>query len=360
MARLRDDQSPESATAALRARQSVIRQVAMPRFTRPDARDAFLHDPITVRAAPSGPSYARQRHTPAVLTLLGLSGLFLLLACGHVAQVHLARTVARRHELGVRLALGASGPRLARQLFVEAIVLAGLGSVGALLVAHWGSRLLVRMFAASVAPLSLNVGLNWHVMLFTFVLGLVSAVAFGVASALRTLRSTPMEALAASATGAQPAASPASHHDCTDRVRHGGHRDVRAVGTQLRGADHRAARFPAGPRTCCPPEPGPKRDRTTRVGITVRTSRGGRGRGPWGRKCGRVDDRAARGIGLDRWHRDTSRTQHAWRRHCESSFRASVPSGCSAWRRMASRSAAGSWRLGLLLARPARVSASWF
>ena len=87
-------------------------------------------------ARPLREELARDFRTQA-RTLLGAVAILLVVACANVASVMLARALARRREMGIRLAVGASRTRLARQLFVENVVLAALGGAAGLALGHW-------------------------------------------------------------------------------------------------------------------------------------------------------------------------------------------------------------------------------
>jgi putative ABC transport system permease protein len=121
---------------------------------------------------------------PALLVLLGAVGLVLLIACTNVANLVLARTAARRHELGVRLALGASGRRLFAQLAAECFAVAVLGGAAGLLVA----RTLLDLAAASAPPaakmLALPAHLSPRVVLFTLAAAFAAALATSLAAVL--------------------------------------------------------------------------------------------------------------------------------------------------------------------------------
>src|SRR4029450_5392914 len=87
-------------------------------------------------------------------------GLVLLVACANIASLLLARALARRGELSVRLALGGSRWRLARLLFVESLLVAVTGAALGLVFARWSSALLVQQLAAWERPISLGVAVD--------------------------------------------------------------------------------------------------------------------------------------------------------------------------------------------------------
>jgi putative ABC transport system permease protein len=130
-------------------------------------------------------------------------GLLLLLACVNVANLALVRATGRVHEFAVRAALGSGRSRLARQLLVESLVLAFLGGVVGLALAGVGVRVLQAVGRHALPRLD-EVGLNAEVLLFALIATAATAVAFGIAPALRLSGTSPVEALhqqSRSATG---------------------------------------------------------------------------------------------------------------------------------------------------------------
>jgi predicted permease len=123
---------------------------------------------------------------PTMWLLMGAVGFLLLIACVNVANLLLVRGDARRREMAVRTAIGASPTRLARQLFTESLVIAMLGAVLGLGVAFVVLRVLMSVESTSL-PLLTPVRLDLAVIAFTLLLAVVTTLFFGLAPALRPL-----------------------------------------------------------------------------------------------------------------------------------------------------------------------------
>jgi putative ABC transport system permease protein len=198
IARLRTEQSTDSAIAGLRRVQSEIREATLGDLVkrgRKQALDRYLKTPFALTPAATGYSGLRLRYQRPLLAIMTVVALVLLIACVNIANLLLARATARRHELSVRLALGASRWQLVRQLFTESVVLAGAGAALGLLLAAWSSRVLVRQLSTPMNTVFLDLPIDARMLAFTIGTAAMTALLFGTAPAFRASGVAPMDAL---------------------------------------------------------------------------------------------------------------------------------------------------------------------
>lgn len=135
-----------------------------------------------------------------VAMLIGLSGFVLLIACSNLANLLLARTMARAREFAVRAALGASRMQLLRPLMAESLLLALLGGACSILVAGWVADWLSFKSIGENGE-RIVFAFDWRVFTWAFAASLITAVAFGLAPALFALRLNVNETLKSGARG---------------------------------------------------------------------------------------------------------------------------------------------------------------
>jgi predicted permease len=170
MARLKPGQSIEQANAGLRVIQAQITEGASRQI-----------QPFTLVPAATGNSALRSRFETPLLAMVVAVGLVLLVACANIASLMLARTLARRREFSVRLALGSSRWRIARLLLVESLIIAVAGAAVGVMFSRWSSALLVVQLSTWQNAVNLDLALDWRVLGFTAALACLSALIAGVA-----------------------------------------------------------------------------------------------------------------------------------------------------------------------------------
>jgi len=144
---------------------------------------------LGVDSGSQGEMDARRGMATPLQLLFGVVGVVLLIACANVANLLLARTSARKKEIAVRLALGASRVRLIRQLLTESVLLAVAGGAIGMLFALWIKNSLLAVTDWGGREMSgLEPSLDLRVFGFTFALSLLTGLVFGIVPALRATR----------------------------------------------------------------------------------------------------------------------------------------------------------------------------
>ena len=200
MGRLRAGMSADGLTGALRAAQPAIRSASNP-YTESPYKEEFLREPFVARSAASGVSFLARRYARPFTTLLAGCGCVLLVACGNIAMLLVARAMARRREFGVRAALGASRLRLARQLAVESLVLSAAGACLGLIVARWCASFVADRLSTQAYSVAVNMTPDWRVLAFTMAVSVLVALLFSTAPVLHVARSDVVSAIREKVSG---------------------------------------------------------------------------------------------------------------------------------------------------------------
>jgi len=156
----------------------------------PSPRDLteLEHANIELTSAPGGLPRLRLRFSAPLEILMGIVVLVLLIACANIANMLLARGIARSRELAVRQAMGATRRRIIIQLLTESFVLALTGATLGIIVAWRGSHLLLALASRGARAIPLDLAPDYRVLGFTLSVTVLTALLFGIAPAVRATR----------------------------------------------------------------------------------------------------------------------------------------------------------------------------
>lgn len=187
MARLRPNVSRQQAQAATTVlyHQELLEDLKVIPDVTPRFRKRYLANKFMLVNAGRGFSSIRDQFSTPLIVLMAMVGTLLLIACGNVANLLVARAATRQKEIAVRLSLGATKSAIVRLVLIESLVLSLSGGALGLLFASWSGSLLLRLLPFSALQQMLSTRPDARILLFTFGLSVLTAITFGLAPALQ-------------------------------------------------------------------------------------------------------------------------------------------------------------------------------
>ena len=198
---------PGASTAGMSAhlttvlRQWLEKDAGYPAVWMPEVMKSLPKQIVNVIPAGAGVAEMKEEYGRSLQILLAVCGLVLLIACANVANLLLARGVARRGQVAVRMAIGATRRQIITQALTESVLLSVGGAIAGLLVALGAARLLLALAFHSAHFLPISTRPSLMVLGFAFALALVTGIIFGAAPAWFATRTDPVDALRGSGRG---------------------------------------------------------------------------------------------------------------------------------------------------------------
>ena len=195
------------ARLTLALRQWMRKEAGYPANWMPEIERRMSENVITVVPAGAGVGVMKEQYGRSLRILLVVCAMVLLIACANVANLLLARAVARRGQMAVRLALGASRRQIVVEALIESVLLAVGGAIVGLVVASGAARMLLSLAFVGATTLPIDVTPSPLVLAFAIGLALLTGVLFGAAPAWFATRTNPIEALRATGRSTTDGAS---------------------------------------------------------------------------------------------------------------------------------------------------------
>jgi len=191
---------PGIAFDQLKARLEVLSKPVMTDGMPPDnpaEQRHFLATKLVAVPVSQGPSHLRENFGRPLTILMLMVALVLLIACANITSLMLAKNTMRAKEIAIRKALGATRPRIVRQLVTESVLLSLLGAGIGVFFARWGSAVIVRNLSTGRDPVFVDVSLNARVLAFTAAAAVLTGIVMGVLPAMRSSGIALIEAMKA-------------------------------------------------------------------------------------------------------------------------------------------------------------------
>ena len=207
--RTRPGRAPESIEAEMRVE---IKQWLLSHWGEMSANDRAKFPEQTLFLSPGGAgiSAMRDEYDHWLRILMMVTGFVLLIVCANVANLMLVRSLERRRQISLSMALGARATRVVRQALTESILLSFLGGAAGLVIAFAGARLILQLAfprVGDMAGIPIDASPSMPVLLFAFGVSLIAGIAFGIAPAWMATRVDPIEALRGSSRSTARAGS---------------------------------------------------------------------------------------------------------------------------------------------------------
>jgi predicted permease len=201
--RLAPGDTIEHASAQLQAVWPRVLEATVPTGSAGERRQSFLAMGLQIASVANGADTngdLRSRAQTPLFLLMGVVSLILLVICVNLASLTLARVGSRRHEIGTRIALGASPWQAVRQFMAETLILSAAGSLLALCFSSWGSEFLIRLATrGETVPALLDIRPDWRIFCFTIAAAVFTGSLTGLLPVWQLLRQRPGSTLRESA-----------------------------------------------------------------------------------------------------------------------------------------------------------------